>query len=301
MKEKNIPISFWILSMAFISSSFAFSQVPAFDRLEQLFFQKHYKIVYRKSNRLINNPNYDYSQIPRYYRSISALEMASNTQWYKRNEEVFEKGIIDLLDIKSSNQGQRIFEAHIYELSVLKIDLDSWLSDIKRQGALEKHEKYSELISKIFSGLNLNDVYEISSKEIVMLSNSALSSRFEMVKFAKMHLNVPYVSAGDTPVGFDCSGFTCFIFENYGKKIPRRAKDQFEASNKLKANDAKMGDLVFFSNGGEISHVGLLINEPGKAKTMIHASTSKGISIVEIDSSEYWTKRLVGFGSFLQH
>jgi hypothetical protein len=140
VKEKNIPISFWILSMAFISSSFAFSQVPAFDRLEQLFFQKHYKIVYRKSNRLINNPNYDYSQIPRYYRSISALEMASNTQWYKRNEEVFEKGIIDLLDIKSSNQGQRIFEAHIYELSVLKIDLDSWLSDFKRQGALEKHE-----------------------------------------------------------------------------------------------------------------------------------------------------------------
>jgi cell wall-associated NlpC family hydrolase len=45
-----------------------------------------------------------------------------------------------------------------------------------------------------------------------------------------------------------------------GKKIPRRAKDQYEASTKLKASEAMMGDFVFFSNGGDISHVGMLIN-----------------------------------------
>lgn len=301
MKGKNIRISFWILSFVLTSSKWAFAQVPAFDRLEQLFFQKHYKIVYRKANRLLNNPTYDYSKIPLYYRSISALEIASDPRWSNQNVGVFEKGINDLLAIKNTISGRLIFEAHIYELSVLKTDLDSWLSDIKRQGAKEKYEQYSELLSKLFFGLNLIDVYEISSEQVVNLSNTALSSRFEMVKFAQRHLNVPYISAGDSPIGFDCSGFTCFILENHGKKIPRRAKDQYEASVKLKANEAKMGDLVFFSNGGEISHVGMLINEPGKAKTMIHASTSKGISIVEIESSEYWIKRLVGFGTFLQN
>jgi cell wall-associated NlpC family hydrolase len=45
----------------------------------------------------------------------------------------------------------------------------------------------------------------------------------------------------------------------------------------------------------------MLINEPGKSKKMIHASSSKGISIVEIESSDYWNKRLVGYGTFLEN
>jgi peptidoglycan endopeptidase LytE len=122
-----------------------------------------------------------------------------------------------------------------------------------------------------------------------------------MVKFAQNQLGVPYVTAGESPSGFDCSGFTCYIMASTGRKIPRRAKDQYDASIKLKPNQAKMGDLVFFSNGGDISHVGMLINEPGKSKKMIHASSSKGISIVEIESSDYWNKRLVGYGTFLEN
>jgi cell wall-associated NlpC family hydrolase len=43
----------------------------------------------------------------------------------------------------------------------------------------------------------------------------------------------------------------------------------------------------------------MLITEPGKPKKMIHASSSKGISIVEIENSEYWIKRLVGYGTFI--
>jgi cell wall-associated NlpC family hydrolase len=80
---------------------------------------------------------------------------------------------------------------------------------------------------------------------------------------------------------------------------PRRAKDQYAASIKVSASAAKMGDLVFFSNGGDVSHVGMLITEPGKPKKMIHASSSKGISIVEIDSSNYWKPRVVGYGRFV--
>ncbi len=299
MKEKNIRISFWILSLFLVLSNFTFGQVPAFDRLEQLFFQKHYKIVYRKADRLLNKPEYDYSTIPLYYRSISALELASNSSWLKRNEAEFEQAIIDLLELKKTEQGLRILEAHINELSTLKTDLDSWLSDLKRQGNESRFSRFSESFSKLFSGLSLKDVYQTSSESITNVSNPALASRFEIIKYAQKQLGVPYVSAGESPSGFDCSGFTCYVLASSGRKIPRRAKDQYEASTKLKVNEAKMGDLVFFSNGGDVSHVGILINEPGKTKKMIHASSSKGISIVEIESSEYWNKRLVGYGTFL--
>jgi hypothetical protein len=301
VKVKNIRDNFWILSLLIFISNQSYAQVPAFDRLEQLFFQKHYKIVYRKANRLLDKPEYDYSKIPLYYRSISALELASNPIWLKKNEPEFEQAILDLLEIKKTEKGSEIFEAHINELSTLKLDLDSWLSDLKLQEKENYFSKYKESISKIFTGIKINEVYEISFKPLSNISNSALASRFEMVKYAQKQLGVPYVTAGDSPAGFDCSGFTCYVLSNSGKKIPRRAKDQYAASTKLKASDAKMGDLVFFSNGGEISHVGMLINEPGKTKTMIHASSSKGISIVEIENSDYWKKRIVGYGTFLEN
>lgn len=298
MKAKNIRINFWILTFVIISSR-SFAQVPAFDRLEQLFYQKHFKIVYRKANRLLNNPEFDNSKLPLYYRSISALELAANPMWLKKNEAEFEGAILHLIEIKKTEQGKLIFEAHINELSSLKTDLDSWLSDIKRQGDENLFSRYHESISKIFSGLKINDVYDIKVEPVTVISNVKLASRFEIVKYAQKQLGVPYVTAGENPSGFDCSGFTCYVLASTGKKIPRRAKDQYETSTKLKSNEAKMGDLVFFSNGGEISHVGLLINEPGQTKKMIHASSSKGISIVDIESSDYWSKRIVGYGTFL--
>jgi cell wall-associated NlpC family hydrolase len=123
--------------------------------------------------------------------------------------------------------------------------------------------------------------------------------RNELIDIAKKQLGVPYLSAGIDPSGFDCSGFTSFVLQQYGENIPRRAADQFEACVKLSEDEAQIGDMVFFSNGGEVNHVGILINEKGQAKTMIHASSSKGISIVEIETSAYWKPRIVGYGTFI--
>jgi hypothetical protein len=225
--------------------------------------------------------------------------MAQNPVWYGKNEKLVNQAILDLIEIRKTGSGKRIFEAHINELSSLKIDLDSWLSDIKRQGKQKEFSEYSSLFSQLFLGMKFS-VEDRESVAVTNTKNPALSSRMEMVTYSQKQLGVPYVSAGDNPSGFDCSGFTCFVMKNVGKNLPRRAKDQYEASVKLKANEAMMGDLVFFSNGGEISHVGMLINEPGKPKAMIHASSSKGISIVEIESSEYWNKRVVGYGTFIR-
>lgn len=300
MKGKNIQIKSWCFLLLLFLSKNIFAQVPAFDRLEQLFYQKHYKIVYRKANRLLDKPEFDYSQMPLYYRSISAIEMASNPIWFKKNKLIFEQAITDLKEIKSTEIGKSIFIAHQIELGTLKMDIDSWLSDLKRQGNQSDFSTYSEQFSLLFAGLSLNNFHETAANPVTDVSNKALTDRFEMVKYAQKQLGVPYVTAGDNPSGFDCSGFTSYVMSSSGKKIPRRAKDQYEASTKLKAREAMMGDLVFFSNGGDISHVGMLINEPGNAKKMIHASSSKGISIVEIESSEYWKKRLVGYGTFIR-
>ena len=55
----------------------------------------------------------------------------------------------------------------------------------------------------------------------------------------------------------------------------------------------------FFSNGTEVSHVGILVSEKGQDLVMIHASSSKGITFDKITGSSYWEKRVQGFGTFL--
>lgn len=123
----------------------------------------------------------------------------------------------------------------------------------------------------------------------------------QLLNEAKKYLGVPYQFAGADPMGFDCSGFTYFIFEKSGVQMPRRAVEQYEWCQKIDKDEAFAGDLVFFSNGGEINHVGLLISQKGAPQQMIHSSLSLGISIVELQSNPYWQPKIVGYGRVILH
>lgn len=122
----------------------------------------------------------------------------------------------------------------------------------------------------------------------------------KLLNEAQKHIGVPYKEAGTDPTGFDCSGFTCYVFEKQGVKLPRRAMDQFNFCEAIDPEKAKAGDLVFFTNGTQINHVGILISEKGAPKQMIHSSSSIGISIVEIETSSYWQTRIAGYGRVKQ-
>jgi cell wall-associated NlpC family hydrolase len=67
----------------------------------------------------------------------------------------------------------------------------------------------------------------------------------------------PYRYGGTTPRGFDCSGFTGYVFKKAGKKLPRTSRAQYSATRHLSRRAAKPGDLVFFKSGGSVYHVGI--------------------------------------------
>ena len=289
----NRIFSFLLLFLSF----HGLAQNPAIDHLEMLYDQGYYKIVYRKSLRLLDKPEYDFSKLPAYYQAIAALQLAQDEQWYKRHQTKIEEAKSFLLELKETSVGQKIIKAHIREVSFLKKDLDSWLAT-KKQSKTFDQAHWQRFVQQFFSDLPLIEVD--GNKGNVLVSNRPeLKERNELIDIAKKQLGVPYVPAGIDPSGFDCSGFTSFVLQQYGQNIPRRALDQFDACSKLAEEDAQIGDFVFFSNGGDVNHVGILINEKGQAKTMIHASSSKGISIVEIESSTYWKPRIVGYGTFI--
>ena len=190
----------------------------------------------------------------------------------------------------------------MYELVWLKNDMISWAADLKRQGKQKEFEKAQELIDILFENVEAVDVTDpaivvIDTASAVAIENPGL--RDEILITAKKQLGTPYVWAGESPDGFDCSGFTSYVMSKNGSKLPRRAVDQYNDAPRVKAKNAQKGDLVFFDNGSGVSHVGIVVSEVGEPLMMIHSSSSKGVIITDVTKSTYWSKRLKGFGTYV--
>ncbi|MEZ0491921.1 C40 family peptidase [Kineococcus sp. TBRC 1896] len=80
----------------------------------------------------------------------------------------------------------------------------------------------------------------------------------QILSIADDYAGAPYVYGGTTPSGFDCSGYTSYVYRQVGVDIPRTANAQKQAAAGISRGDAVPGDLVFFSNsGGRAYHVGI--------------------------------------------
>lgn len=82
--------------------------------------------------------------------------------------------------------------------------------------------------------------------------NEALKD--ELVSFAKNYLGIRYRRGGKTPKGFDCSGFTSFVFRNFGFSIDPGSRTQALQGKRVSLSQVEVGDLMFFSGrrGGKI-------------------------------------------------
>ena len=103
-----------------------------------------------------------------------------------------------------------------------------------------------------------------------------------------------YIWGGQDPErGFDCSGFTQYVFAQAGKRIPRTSAAQYQSASKI--TNPQPGDLVFFSGNrnGIITHVGIYVG----GNKFIGSQTSTGVAYAELDGV-YWGPRFVGYGRY---
>ena len=115
--------------------------------------------------------------------------------------------------------------------------------------------------------------------------SSGMSSRNKIVAEAKKYVGVPYSWGGNTPNGFDCSGYVQYVLKQCGIAVPRTTELQAQVGSYIKKADLRPGDLVFLQNTyrAGISHVGIYIGND----QMIHASSSKGVTVSNLSSSYY--------------
>lgn len=115
----------------------------------------------------------------------------------------------------------------------------------------------------------------------------------EVVEYAKKYLGYKYVSGGASPsTGFDCSGFTTYVYKHFGISLARTSSAQNKNGVAVEKSDLQPGDLVVFNNDANtaIGHVGIYIGDGN----FIHASNpSDGVKITTLTTG-YYQKRYVG-------
>lgn len=119
-----------------------------------------------------------------------------------------------------------------------------------------------------------------------------------LIQYAEQFMGLPYIWGGTTPnPGFDCSGFTQYVYAHFGIYMGRVTWDQFAEGVPVSRDQLQPGDLVFFSTYAQgASHVGIYIGND----EMID-SEDAGLIITPIFSNSYWAPRYIGARDFIKH
>lgn len=130
-------------------------------------------------------------------------------------------------------------------------------------------------------GYNYDDSYDYDDGSSYDSGSASLGQ--QVADYAMQYLGCDYVYGGNGPYSFDCSGFVKYIYTQFGYSIYRTADAQYENGYWVSRENLQPGDLVFFSAGDYIGHVGMYI---GNNQFIHAANASKGVCITSLD--EYW-------------
>ena len=120
-----------------------------------------------------------------------------------------------------------------------------------------------------------------------------------IVSIASQYLGVPYVYGGASSKGFDCSGFTMYVYKKAGYSLPHSATSQWQSglgTRVYSISELQPGDLVFFNDparnaGKACSHVGIYVGNG----QIIHSSSTRSKGVIYSDlATAYYTQFFVG-------
>jgi len=167
-------------------------------------------------------------------------------------------------------------------------------TNVRRTGkysSANKREKssYTEKETKKYTYFNTTSAETKTSK-----TSKTSAIREEIVLSAIQFKGTNYRSGGKSPdTGFDCSGFTGYIFSQNGIPISG-SSDMLAKLGKQKDKYSLLpGDLVFFGDKNRISHVAIVASNTSDEMEVVHSTTSAGVKIDNITHSEYWQSRLL--------
>ena len=118
-----------------------------------------------------------------------------------------------------------------------------------------------------------------------------------IIDYSKQFLGTPYRRGTKGPNTFDCSGFTSFIFKNFGYRLSPACVVQANEGTKVIKEELKTGDLVFFkgrnAKSNRVGHVGIVVSNDGTGNISFIHACRRGVKIDELSKSGYYQPRYI--------
>lgn len=152
-----------------------------------------------------------------------------------------------------------------------------------------------------YAGASASAASTTSSSTVTYASTaSASGTRQQIVDYAATLLGCKYVYGGNSPSGFDCSGYVKYVFAHFGVNLSRTSASQYSNSVRISKSDLNIGDLVFFSQtrgSSKVGHVGIYV---GGGQFIHAASPGKGVRYDSLNDS-YYSSHYIGSGRVLSN
>jgi cell wall-associated NlpC family hydrolase len=118
--------------------------------------------------------------------------------------------------------------------------------------------------------------------------------RNDITGYAQNFVGIPYRHAGVSPrTGFDCSGFTSYIFQEFNLRVSSSSCTQSKQGDRISLDEVLPGDLVFFGRKGRIQHVAMVVEKTAEGIICVHSTSSRGIVVENISTSKYWKPKIL--------
>jgi len=198
-------------------------------------------------------------------------------------------GIEIILDaLKEKADDVRIFQSpKLIIMSFIKINIKLSTLFILLVITLTSFTAQSQQLSNRKQGTVLEQLEQNSRNNIID----------QVINYAYRFRGTPYRYGAMSPRGFDCSGFTSYVFKRFGIDLDRSSRGQIFDGVRVKQKDLQPGDLVFFqgrSGRGGVGHVGIVtkVNDDNTFH-FIHSACSSGVTESK-NTESYYSRRYVG-------
>ncbi len=152
-------------------------------------------------------------------------------------------------------------------------------SELEQKTSVEKPNLIEEKVNKP----------QVQSRSTGNLGN-------DIVAFGTELLGTPYVEAGCSRDGFDCSGFVYFVYQHHNIEVPRSSAQFENFGVEIPINDVQKGDLLLFLSPTRdvIGHMGIVSNPKGRDSDFLHSTSGKEMQVVVTNlSNSGYAKRFV--------
>ncbi|MEH7482464.1 NlpC/P60 family protein [Neobacillus drentensis] len=177
----------------------------------------------------------------------SQVELASEQKKIEEDKKEVEKGIAEAKNTLQNQQAQLAQQKAEQARQLAEQQQAQQQSEQLAQQAQQQTQQQAPVSSRPSK----------SAPPAVAAISTNSGSASAMIAYAKQFLGVPYVWGGSTPSGFDCSGFTSYVFRSVGINLPRVSRDQQNVGTRISPSQVQPGDLVF--RGSPAYHVGIYI------------------------------------------